>query len=267
MISQEKHRELRELHNPEGSPLRLRQMELKRIMDIVDGICRRNGIPYWLSSGTLLGAVRHGGFIPWDDDIDIEIYYKDRKRFIECCNRELPPNLHIQSHQTDREYYSGILKVRDDSSDIHEKINFGGRYYDNNYRYKGPFVDVFCEEKSRRRLVEISNTLFGKLLKKRFCDNWSASACNFLYRCMTLVYACFRAFSAIFPDRGYLYHSYGSCFASKRRAEYIEPLSECLFEDSKYLIPANPDGYLRDMFGDYMQLPAEKERSGHHGKV
>lgn len=267
MISQEKHNLLRAIHNPDGSPLRSRQMEIKRIMDIVDGICRRNNIPYWLSSGTLLGAVRHGGFIPWDDDIDIEIYRRDRKRFIECCNRELPPNLHIQSHGTDKEYYSGILKVRDGSCDIHEKIIFGGRQYDNHYRYKGPFVDVFCEERSRRRLVEISNTLFGKLLKKRYSDNWSAASCNILYGVMSLIYACFRAISYLFPDKGYLYHSYGSCFASKRRQGYLEPFSECMFEGSRYMAPADPDGYLKDMFGDYMKLPPEKERSGHHGNM
>ena len=69
--------------NPEGSVLRLHQMKMLRILEFVDRVCRKHGIRYWLSSGTLLGAVRHGGFIPWDDDLDIEMLYRDYKRLME----------------------------------------------------------------------------------------------------------------------------------------------------------------------------------------
>ena len=71
---------LRARFNPPGSALRQAQLKMLDILVEVDRICRRNNISYWLSSGTLIGAARHGGFIPWDDDIDIEMLLPDYKR-------------------------------------------------------------------------------------------------------------------------------------------------------------------------------------------
>ena len=72
--------------NPEGSVLRLHQMKMLRILEFVDRVCRKHGIRYWLSSGTLLGAVRHGGFIPWDDDMDVCMLRPEYDKFVAYCN-------------------------------------------------------------------------------------------------------------------------------------------------------------------------------------
>ena len=71
MIDQEIQAKLREKFNPDGSMLRKQQLRMLEILLYIDKVCKENNINYWLSSGTLLGAVRHGGFIPWDDDLDI----------------------------------------------------------------------------------------------------------------------------------------------------------------------------------------------------
>ena len=71
MIEKAMQQELRSLYNPDGSRLRTIQLNLLDILIEFDRICRNNEIPYWLDSGTLIGAARHGGFIPWDDDLDV----------------------------------------------------------------------------------------------------------------------------------------------------------------------------------------------------
>ena len=109
MIDAELQKKLRNKFNPDGSEMRQSQLKMLDILNVVDEICRRNNIEYWIGSGTLIGAVRHGGFIPWDDDIDIEILYSDRKRFIEACLRELPDKYKLQCNLTDNTYFLNIF--------------------------------------------------------------------------------------------------------------------------------------------------------------
>ena len=73
MIDKKLQQDLRERFSPEGSMLRKQQLRMLEILLYIDKVCKEHGIRYWLSSGTLLGAVRHGGFIPWDDDLDVEM--------------------------------------------------------------------------------------------------------------------------------------------------------------------------------------------------
>ena len=74
------HQALRAKYNPDGSLLRRDQLELMKMLDVVAQICKQHDIKWWLSSGTLLGAARHQGFIPWDDDLDIVLMREDYKR-------------------------------------------------------------------------------------------------------------------------------------------------------------------------------------------
>ena len=85
--------ELRKRFNPEGSLLRRQQMRMLEILLEVDKICQKHQIPYWLSSGTLIGAMRHDGFIPWDDDLDIEMMRDDYLRLMASLPRVLDVQL------------------------------------------------------------------------------------------------------------------------------------------------------------------------------
>ncbi|MBD5280217.1 MAG: hypothetical protein HDS35_06710 [Bacteroides sp.] len=79
MIDPKLQAELRAKYNPEGSDLRKAQLRMLSLLIFLDKVCKDNNLEYWLDSGTLIGAARHGGFIPWDDDCDIEMMEKDYK--------------------------------------------------------------------------------------------------------------------------------------------------------------------------------------------
>ena len=103
-------------YNPEGSTLRKMQLRILDILVEIDKVCRKHGIGYWIDFGTLLGAVRHGGFIPWDDDLDIAMTSEDFQKFLEIAPKELPPTLFLQTKSTDPSYNMPVNKVRDKES-------------------------------------------------------------------------------------------------------------------------------------------------------
>ena len=85
-----KSEELKKKYNPDGSLLRQMQERMLHVYEAIDAICQRHHIPYWLSGGSMLGAVRHQGFIPWDDDLDIEMLRPDFERLMKLLPEELP---------------------------------------------------------------------------------------------------------------------------------------------------------------------------------
>ena len=89
----------------------LQQVQLS-ILQEMDRVCRKNGIRYFLFSGTLLGAVRHKGFIPWDDDIDVVLLRDEYERFIHLPQEEFGPSYFLQTNGSDPEYiqWSSLLQ-------------------------------------------------------------------------------------------------------------------------------------------------------------
>lgn len=79
--------------------LRQAQLVMLRMLKIIDYICRKHDISYWMCSGTLLGAVRHKGFIPWDDDLDICMIREDYERFVEIAVNEFPEDMMLQTER------------------------------------------------------------------------------------------------------------------------------------------------------------------------
>ena len=105
-------------YNGEGTQLRKAQLRMLEILKAVDAICRKHQIDYWLDAGTLLGAVRHKGFIPWDDDIDIAIRREDYPRMREILQQELPENLVFVDWTTDKNFFDACGRVKMRSTHI-----------------------------------------------------------------------------------------------------------------------------------------------------
>lgn len=246
--------------------LRAMQMKLLHILVETAALCDRHGIPYWLDSGTLLGAVRHGGFIPWDDDIDICIARKDLPRLIEAARRDLPADLYLQCPETDAEIQLPVYKVRDRHSYIVE----AGDDFSRNYG-KGLFVDIFPMEAWPSLPAGISRKLArgycraNAILHSAHHYSWRSCAELFYFGVKRAVFSCvWRMCRLILPCNKYFSNVLsGSGNGNRHLRSTIYPLSEIAFENRTFKAPADTDRYLRDLFRDYMQLPPEDQRQGH----
>ena len=105
------------------------------ILEEIDIICKKNNINYWIESGTLLGAVRHGGFIPWDDDIDIGMLRDDYNKFLKVCEKDLSNDLFVQNFNTESNISFQWSKIKHKHSKIIEKKNCEC--------HQGLFIDIF----------------------------------------------------------------------------------------------------------------------------
>ena len=247
------HDNLRCRYNPDGSELRQLQLRMLEILIEVDAICKRHNIKYWLSSGTLLGAVRHGGFIPWDDDLDIEIMREDYTRLMTILPKELPAHLALQTDQTDANYVYLYSKVRDMNSYIKEECVVNQRL-----KHQGAFVDIFPMETAPHILCGISAKLFNRLCLKQAIE----------HGCHTALYKWARTFllSVLFPlfriiSKGYkkakIHHTYGVNFLIPVNVEDVFPLTTVDFEGHSFPAPQSSDKYLTALYRDYMKIPEE----------
>lgn len=244
---------LREKYNRDGSPLRDLQLRQLEILRRVDALCRRHNIDYWLEGGTLLGAVRHGGFIPWDDDLDIEVRYEDFHRLCRLISEELHDcGLRLQTHATDRNYFIPFAKVRECDSKYEEKSRL-----DREYLYKGAFIDIFPMEP----VVPVLSEFVAKIY------NFNHNYCRRYWIKHTVWHigqAAASLMRKITPRSSALNPVYGAYWISNVTPEMIFPLSEIEFEGYMFKAPNDPDVFLTHMFGDYMQLPEEAGRMTHY---
>ena len=96
----------------ENTELRALQLDEVTVLDELDRICKKHGLRYYLTAGTLLGAVRHGGFIPWDDDIDVAMPREDYDRLYRICKTELRDGFFFQCEKTERLHTFFFAKIR-----------------------------------------------------------------------------------------------------------------------------------------------------------
>jgi len=256
-------------YNGEGTVLRKAQIRLLEILIEVDRICRVHNIPYWLDFGTLLGAVRHGGFIPWDDDLDITILRKDYKKLRKVLKSELPEKFVFQDWTTDKYAFDNYARVKDTNSLFDwNKFRF--------QKHKGLFCDIFVAEKGVSiGLKKIIDFIFGRVF--RTLNNYGYVSCNsivkrkFLYFCaicLAPIAYCIVGFERLLAKtflNDLLILSFGTNWYSERYIKDIFPLKEIIFEKYLFYAPHNTDKYLSHLYGDYMKLPPKDKRGEWHG--
>ncbi|MEE1297879.1 MAG: LicD family protein [Muribaculaceae bacterium] len=267
MISEEQQTELRKRFNPDGSTLRAMQLKMVEMLEYFDSICKQHNIKYWLSSGTLLGAVRHGGFIPWDDDLDVEMFEEDYHKICEVFKNIQSDDYALQTHETDPDFYYPCAKLRDLHSHIEEIYRFDLRY-----KYRGIFIDIFCLEPSSSGVVlKLTGGLQNKVLynltkiENRALRNMLVKPLNWVLS--SAVYPVLSFLSRKCSDGKTYRHRMGMNFMKARYLDDLLPLTTVTFEGHEFPAPTNTDNYLRKIYGDYMRLPDIDKIEVHAVKV
>ena len=253
---------------------KLQLLQLEALKEI-DKICKRNNIQYYMMSGTLLGAVRHKGFIPWDDDIDIIMPREDYDRFLSCCHGELSLNYFMQNYHTDFDFYPALTRICikgtivDDPSSAHLKFNQGA-YMDIHPLDNVPDDEELLNKQARRIqiidklmfykacLIYRKGPFYSKLIAKKILKVLLAPVpLSCLQRCREKA---MKDYSKQETLRVCIMASkYGYKSQVMSRHVFGEPVL-LEFEGGMYPAPLGWDTYLKQTYGDYMIWPSEEKR-------
>ena len=236
-------------------------------------VCRDNGLRYYLCGGTLLGAVRHKGFIPWDDDIDVMMPIEDYRKFVAIAPKALPDGFVLQAEETEAQFPFLFAKVCDTTIPFDNGMA---------YRPSGIFIDVFpvsyCKAPTKlRRICFDANLLITQILMGK-CGwiipyRYSNPAARLLAAVLsalspallkTMRRALLRPVCTDKPTDHVcsiagIYKSGVEMFP----AEWLAESAAVPFEDSIQPAPVMWDAYLTHFYGDYMTPPPVEQRTNH----
>lgn len=259
--------------------------EIKKIctnvLEFFSDYCNKNGLTFFLGYGTALGAVRHNGFIPWDDDIDVTMPRPDYERLISIFDNSKEEFL-LLSHAKDKDYYYPFAKLCDKKTKLVEE------HYANDANM-GIYIDIFPLDGNGTERTEAIKHLM-KCIKTQQKLN-SAMAKHFFRSRSNIIIEIIRYIRYRFLKLvGSEYYFNKLDLHMKRFAysesKYISNNSWCTyavrdlfeksmfqksinveFEGKEYPIPENFDEYLKSLYGEYMKLPPEEMRISHHDMV
>ena len=254
----------------------LRQSQLTQLylLEVFAEICEKFNLRYFLDSGTLIGALRHNGFIPWDDDVDVGMPVRDYKKFLEIAEEELPDGILIQSPRKFPGVTVPYAKLRD-------RFSF---YCDESTNVQLPcgiFIDIFPYERFPKLPIGITRILVGWCYNawsservyrtylngtvfNVFLSGFKALIWHLIYFCSKCIFKlavlCSKPVLKFSPEIGW-----GSYPGFDERD--IFPLKTHEFEGRMFFIPNNSDKFLTIKYGDWRTLPPESMRRIHHSII
>ncbi|MCR4743387.1 MAG: LicD family protein [Treponema sp.] len=235
------------------------QNRLLEMAKVITKIFEDNNLPYQIAFGTLLGAVRHQGFIPWDDDLDFFLFEEDYPRAMEILRNNLPADLFLEYKDSEEKYFHDWAHVKDVNSTA-ECIHFP---QDSLYTHKGISIDLYIMKRIKEK--DFAQWRFNKGMeyinkRKSFSfispEDYQKKEEFFKSRFeKEKVLTGNKELFAYISDVGY------------QEIENILPLKKYKFEDTEFYGPNNYDAVLKVEYGSYMELPPEKDRLPHYTNV
>ena len=246
------------------------------ILDELDRLARKHGIKYFITAGTLLGAVRHKGFIPWDDDIDVVMSTKDYKKLAKLAKTELSEGFFFQDEQSEKSYPFFFGKIRRDGTEVREKI------LDPFDIHKGQYLDIFPLDKCPKnpffanlmfKLVRFYNVAIVSKNNPAFTLGYTKKSARLAFRLVSHLpsgiikwlrrftvgffgfFCSGKRLATIAGTHGYPKETYD--------ASWFEDSVMLTFEGKEYPAPKHWHSLLSSMYGDYMTPPDESDRGGH----
>ena len=259
--------------------LRKAQLLMLKILKEVHKICEENNIKYFLSDGTLIGAIRHQGFIPWDDDLDIGMLREDYEKFCKIAPQILSENFILQNFQTDKGYGLQFGKVILKNTVWIEKVA-----KNMNRQWSGIYIDIFpydniTENKKMQKLINRLYIFIQGLILIKFkyinISNYESMAKKLKY-VLKKIYLCTISKKLLIYIRDSICKRYlnksktlvtkygGNFYKNQNPYNFYKDLTLQKFEDTSFYIPKNYDKILKNLYGNYMEIPPiEKQRQ--HG--
>lgn len=258
-------------------------MDIHRVlllmMKDIDRVCRENDINYFLTYGTLIGAVRHKGFIPWDDDVDIAMLREDYEKFMNIANSKFKLDMYVENVHTSARYGHFIGKVFLNGTEYSENFTSTATCS------KKLYIDVFPIDRTTcNAFLRKIQDLKSKVIKRMFLLNR-----NYNYQktgVKKVIYKIGYKVASYIP-RDFLVSEWeknASKYANVEKGFLVsladtndhtdwipesqfKGYEDALFEDCMFSIPRSYDSILKKCYGEYMRLPPEDKRYGHHNII
>lgn len=237
-------------------------------------ICHRHELRYFAIGGTCLGAVRHKGFIPWDDDIDVGMPRRDYNKFVEIAQDELPAHYFLQNYKTEPEYLLNNSKIRDNNTTFIETtishMNMHHGIYIDIYPLDGVPADKLTLRILEYKVKSLDFGIYGHYIDDVRQLKLRSRVMRFIMKKMYTPFELHKKRDSMAAKYDYdqcdMVCSYFSGLTARKIVprEYFGAGTNMQFENLQVVVPSQYDKYLTRAYGDYMTPPPKEKQITHH---